>query len=184
MMEDLAMHILEILMNSIHACAKNIKFIVQDSTINDKISMSVEDDGKGMSSEQVQKISSPFMTGRSTRKVGLGVAFLKGLTEQCNGDFLVESEVGKGTRVLASVQKSFIDTPPMGNLGEIIMECIQANEEIDYIFHYMTDTNEFVFNTKEIKKELDGVSILEPSILLWIKDYVNQQVNMIKEDEG
>ena len=183
-MQDLAMHILEILMNSIHACAKNIKFIVQDSLINDKIIMTVEDDGKGMTEEQVQNISSPFMTGRTTRKVGLGVAFLKGLTEQCNGEFLVESKVGVGTKVSASVQKSFIDTPPMGDLGEIMMECIQASDQIDYLFEYKTDTKEFIFDTKEIKKELDGVSLLEPSILLWIKDYINQQIDMIKEDEG
>ncbi len=184
MMEDLAMHILEILMNSIHACAKNIKFIVQDSDLDDKIVMQVEDDGKGMTEEQVQRVSSPFMTGRSTRKVGLGVAFLKGLTEQCNGEFLVTSKVGEGTTVTASVQKSFIDTPPMGNLGEIMMECIQADESIDYLFEYKTDKNSFLFDTKEIKKELDGVSLLEPSILLWIKDYINEQISLLKEDAG
>lgn len=183
MMLDLAMHILEILMNSIHALAKNIKFSIHDSKLDDKIIMIVEDDGKGMSEEQVSKITSPFMTGRTTRKVGLGVAFLKGLTEQCNGEFKVSSKLGEGTTVSASVQRSFIDTPPMGDIGEIIMECIQANEDIDYLFTYKTDEDEFVFDTKEIKKELEGVSLLEPSVLLWIKDYINQNINSLKGDK-
>lgn len=183
MMLDLAMHILEILMNSIHALAKNIKFSIRDSKLDDKIIMIVEDDGKGMSEEQVSKITSPFMTGRTTRKVGLGVAFLKGLTEQCNGEFKVSSKLGEGTTVSASVQRSFIDTPPMGDIGEIIMECIQANEDIDYLFTYKTDEDEFVFDTKEIKKELEGVSLLEPSVLLWIKDYINQNINSLKGDK-
>ena len=182
-MEDLAMHILEILMNSIHALSKNIKFTIHDSSLNDKIIMIVEDDGKGMSEEQVAKISSPFMTGRTTRKVGLGVAFLKALTEQCNGEFNVSSSIGIGTTVKASVQKSFIDTPPMGDLGEIIMECIQADDQIDYLFIYKTDLDEFIFDTKEIKKELEGLSLQEPSILLWIKDYINQNINSLKGDK-
>ena len=48
---------------------------------------------------------------------------------------------------------------------------------------YKTDEDEFVFDTKEIKKELEGVSLLEPSVLLWIKDYINQNINSLKGDK-
>ena len=54
MMEDLAMHILEILMNSIKAGAKLITLKIRDSFNDDVIAFSIEDDGKGMDEEMVK----------------------------------------------------------------------------------------------------------------------------------
>ena len=112
----------------------------------------------------------------------MGVAFMKGLTEQCNGTFRITSKVGSGTTVEASVQKDNIDTPPMGDLGEMMMDCIQADESIEFELTYATDSKQFVFQSSEIKEQLAGVSLLEPSILLWIKEYINQGIDQAKED--
>ncbi len=182
MMEDLAMHLLEILMNSIHAGAKKIIVKIINSTKHDLIFVSVLDDGKGMDEETARKAADPFHTSRKTRKVGMGLAFLKGLAEMCGGTFTLVSEPGKGTAVEATVQKSNIDTPPLGDIGEIMMDSIQANGEIEYELIYSDDDGQFTFSTNEVKEMLDGVSILEPEILLWIKDYINQGISKSKED--
>ena len=182
MMEDLAMHLIEILMNSIHALAKHISVVIKDSEKEDVIDVTVCDDGKGMSKEMVEKVTSPFTTSRTTRKFGMGLAFLKGLCELCNGFYTLESELGRGTTIHFSIQKSHIDAPPLGDLGEMSMAVIQANEEIQYTLTYKTDQKEFHFSTDEVKAQLDGLSLLEPSILLWIKEYINQGVNLIEED--
>ncbi len=183
MMEDLAMHTLEILMNSVHADAKNIKLDITDSAERDELVISVLDDGKGMSEETAKKASDPFYTSRTTRKIGMGLAFLRGLAETCGGAFTLESELGKGTLVRASVQRSNIDTPPLGDLGEMLMESIQANGDIEYELAYETDDDRFQFSTREAKEMLDGVSILEPEVLLWIKDYINEGISKLKEDK-
>ena len=107
---------------------------------------------------------------------------MKGLTEMCDGRFDVESEVGKGTLVKASVRRDNIDVPPLGDLGDMMMQCIMADENIDFVFSYKTDFNEFVFRTEEVKRELDGVSLLEPEILLWIKSYINEGIVLTKEE--
>ncbi len=182
MMEDLAMHILEILMNSIKAGASLITLKIRDSFNDDVIAFSIEDDGKGMDEEMVKKAADPFTTSRTTRRIGMGLAFMKGLAETCNGDFRIESTVGKGTVVHASVQKLNIDTPDLGNLGEMMMESIQSDENIDYVLEYETDYGQFVFDTRIIKEELAGVSLLEPEILIWIKEYINQGIEQAKED--
>ncbi len=182
MMEDLAMQILELLMNSIQAGASVIRLEILDSTLKDVIRIILEDNGKGMSEEFVARVTDPFTTSRKTRKVGMGVAFFKGLTEMCNGSFDIRSELGKGTVIEASVQKSFIDTPPLGDIGEMMMYCIQANEETDYILDYKTDTNEFNFRSAEVRELLEGVSLQEPDILLWIKGYINEGIENVKED--
>ena len=182
MMEDLAMHMMEIIMNSITANSHNIEIDILDSVKKNVIEMTIKDDGKGMTKEFLCKIVDPFTTGRDTRKVGLGVSFMKGLTEMCDGSFDIESEVGKGTTLKAVVRRDNIDVPPLGDLGEMMMQCIMADESKDFVFSYRTDSGEFIFTTEEVKKELDGVSLLEPEILLWLKSYINEGIVRAKEE--
>jgi hypothetical protein len=64
----------------------------------------------------------------------------------------------------------------------MMMECIQASDQIEYEMTYETDSSKFVFQSREIKEQLAGVSLLEPEILLWIKEYINENVEGKKED--
>ena len=181
MMEDLAMHTLEIVMNSVHAGAKNIKIEITDSAAGDELVISVTDDGKGMDEETARKAADPFYTSRTTRKIGMGLAFMKGLAETCSGTFTLNSVPGEGTVVRASVQRSNIDTPPPGDFGQMLMESIQANGETEYEFVYITDDGRFEFDTASAREMLDGVDILEPEVLLWIREYINEGINSVKE---
>ena len=181
MMEDLAMQLLELLMNSIQAGAKNITLKITDSLKNNRILMVLLDDGKGMSPELLARVSDPFTTTRTTRKVGLGVAFMKGLCESCNGSFVIDSVEGIGTSVKAEVEKNWIDTPPLGDLGCMMMYAIQADENINYTLSYGNDQNEFVFQSAQVREMLEGVSMQEPEILLWIKEYINQNIEALQE---
>ncbi|HAE17559.1 MAG: ATP-binding protein [Solobacterium sp.] len=182
MMEDLAMQILELLMNSIHAGASHIYLTITESVKENLIQVHLEDDGKGMSEEFVAKVTDPFTTTRKTRKVGMGVAFFKGLTDMCNGRFEINSRPGTGTLITAELQRDWIDTPPLGNIGEMMMYCIQADENISYVLKYSNDKSDFIFQSDEVKAMLDGVSLLEPEILLWVKDYINEGIEHVKED--
>lgn len=181
MMQDCAMQILEIVMNSIHANSRFIEVHVTDSINSNLLEFIIIDDGKGMDEETCKNVTDPFVTSRSSRKIGMGLPFMKGLTEQCNGHFEISSKIGVGTKVVASVQRDHWDTPTLGDLGEMMMFAIQANEDIDYLFSYQTDTQKFVFDTKEVKNTIDGMSLLEPDILLWIKEYINQSIQLTKE---
>ncbi|MEG0077643.1 ATP-binding protein [Anaerorhabdus sp.] len=182
MMQDCAMQILELIMNSIHANSSFIEVYIKDSYLENKYQFKVQDNGKGMSQETLEHVTSPFQTSRTTRKVGLGVAFMKGLTEQCNGSFTITSKEKVGTTIIATVQRNHWDTPAIGDLGEMMMCSIQANEKIDFYFVYETDTQKFVFESKEVKEKIEGVSILEPDILLWIREYINQGIQLAKEN--
>lgn len=175
-MQDLAMHILELLMNSIHANSFNIYLSIRNSLKDNIIEIMLKDDGKGMDDETLKNVTSPFSTSRKTRKIGLGVAFMKALCDQCNGSLIIKSEVNKGTDIIAKIQKNHWDVPPLGNLGEMMMYAIQANENIDYQFIYIDDQHQFDFNTNQIKEEITPIKINEPDILIWIKEYINQGI--------
>ena len=69
-----------------------------------------------MPPELLARVSSPFTTTRTTRKVGLGIPLFKQLAEMCGGELTLESTVGKGTRTQATFTASHMDLPPMGDL--------------------------------------------------------------------
>ncbi len=179
MMQDMSMYCLDIVMNSIKAQATEIKITLIDSKEEDVLSLRIEDNGCGMSEAMQARVCDPFFTTRTTRKVGLGVAFFKSMAMQCEGNFELSSKENVGTMIYSSVKKSHWDAPPLGNMPETLITLIQAKENIHYIFSYQSDKGLFILDTEEIKVILDGVSLLEPSILIWIKEYVSEQLALI-----
>ncbi|MEG2330380.1 ATP-binding protein, partial [Anaerorhabdus sp.] len=75
MMQDCAMQILEIVMNSNHANSKFIEVHIVDSIKNNMLEFTIIDDGKGMDEETCRKVTDPFVTSRSSRKIGMGLPF-------------------------------------------------------------------------------------------------------------
>ena len=61
-------------------------------------SVSIEDNGCGMSAELREHVFDPFFTTRPSRHgSGLGLSMCHGIVEQHGGEVIVESEVGRGT---------------------------------------------------------------------------------------
>ena len=90
------MHILDIVQNSISAGATKIEVLIRIDTVADRLVLEVKDDGCGMSEEMVARVTSPFTTSRTTRKVGLGIPLVKQLADMTNGCFTLQSKVGEG----------------------------------------------------------------------------------------
>ena len=61
-MNDLSMHILDIVQNSISAGATRVTLTVDEAPGTDLLTIVIGDNGKGMTSEQVSRLSDPFFT--------------------------------------------------------------------------------------------------------------------------
>ena len=177
-MKEISMHILDITMNSIKAEASLIEIIIDDSIINNYLKITIKDNGKGMSENTINKVTNPFYTTRTTRKVGLGIPMLKESCERCNSYLKINSQLYVGTTILCCFERSNIDRAPLGNMGETIMTIINSTDNCDLIYTHITDNGTFIFNTIEVKKMLEGLDINDNSILLWIKEYINENVNL------
>lgn len=173
-MDELAMHILDIVYNSIKAKAKLIIIKLKDSVQENVIDIEIIDDGCGMDEEMVKRVVDPFYTTRTTRSVGLGIPLFKEGVEATGGMFSLTSTVNEGTTIHGIYVKDHIDTPRMGDIIETIITLVQGNPDIDYYFEYKKDEFSFVFDTKEIKKILDDVVINEPTIIMWLKEYLKE----------
>jgi len=175
-MKELSMHILDIAMNSVKAEANLIEIKIEESIKNNFIKITIKDNGKGMSKEVLKHVTNPFFTTRTTRKVGLGIPMLKEACERCNGYLEINSELGVGTTVECVLERSNIDRAPIGNIGDTIMVIINSLNDCELIFTHDVDGKEFQISTAQIKEILDNVDINDSNVMLWLKDYVNENI--------
>jgi len=173
---ELALHLLDIAENSVAAKAQNITISVNEDHHADRLQMSVVDDGCGMDEATVARVIDPFFTSRTTRKVGLGLPFLKQAAESCNGNMQITSTPGKGTQVKVEFQYSHIDRMPLGDLAGTFLSLLIASPEINWDFNYIVDGKEFRFESLPVTQALQGISLTEPSILTYLRESIESGV--------
>ena len=182
-MNELSLHILDVCQNSIKADAKLIQIIIEEDIENDFYKIFIGDNGNGMSEKTLSEVSDPFFTTRSTRKVGLGVPLFKMAAEMCNGSFSVDSIINKGTIITAFFEHSHIDRAPLGDIAETIMILVLNEKDIDIYYEHILNNNKYIFDTREIRKVLNGIPFTEYSVILWIKENIkNGIINLQKEE--
>jgi hypothetical protein len=173
---ELALHLLDIAENSIAAGASTVTVTVEENIQTDRLKLSVVDDGQGMDEKMVAMVTDPFVTTRTTRKVGLGIPLLKAAAEACNGWLTIASEVGKGTRLECEFQHSHIDRMPLGDVAGTMLSLIVCAPQIHWIFRHRVNDDEFVFDDQPIKDELGEVPLTEPEILSYVRETLQQGV--------
>ena len=184
-MNELSLYILDLVQNSVTAGARHISILVTIDTSADMLTIVIEDDGCGMSEELLSKVTSPFTTTRTTRKVGLGIPMIMQLCEMCEGHFDIQSEVGKGTKLTLSFQASHVDLPPMGSLPETMLTLVNGTPEgIEFKLVYTLDENSFDFDTEEVRQMLgEDVPLNTPEVLSWIRDYIKENIEEAHKPE-
>jgi len=178
-MKEISMHILDIVMNSIKAKAKLIELYIDDSIKSNMLKIVIKDDGTGMTEDMSRQVTDPFYTTRTTRKVGLGLPMLKESCERCNGYLKIGSELGKGTIVSCCFERDNIDRMPLGNMGDTIMTIINSLENCEFLYNHITDIGNFEISTSYMKKMLETEDIRDSETLLWVRDYVNENLKNI-----
>jgi hypothetical protein len=185
-MREIALHLLDIAENSVAANAKNITLTICEDLQGDRLTASVIDDGKGMSAEMAASVIDPFVTSRTTRKVGLGIPLFKSAAESCNGKLIINSEVGKGTQLYVEFQHSHIDRMPLGDLSSTILTLFVAYPDIHWLFDYVAipangkPEEKFVFDTQPIMADLGDISLTEPVVLTFIREYIENGVARVQ----
>ena len=139
-MQDLSLHLLDIVENSLAASASRIEITIAEDTLNDLLSLEIRDNGKGMDAEARSKALDPFFTTRTTRRVGLGLPLLAQAARQSGGTFELVSEPGRGTTVRAAFQLSHPDLKPLGDIAETLRTILVSRPELDLQFRYTQDS--------------------------------------------
>lgn len=175
-MQDLSLHILDIVENSLTAGAKKVEIRIVEDISQDRLSIEIIDDGQGMDAEMQAKALDPFFTTKTTRRVGLGLPLFQESCEICHGHFLLESHPGKGTKIKAIFPYAHIDRKPLGNLGETLLALIVGHPDVDIYYEHKRDGVKFSLDTKEIKAILEEVPLNDPGVVSFLRTYIFSQL--------
>lgn len=177
-MKELSLNILDIAKNSVKAKAENI-LIKLDET-DETLTLTIKDDGCGMSEETVQNVMNPFYTTRTTRNVGLGIPLLKLAAEQTGGSIEITSVCetdsldSHGTTVTAVFFKNHLDFTPLGDIISTVTVLIQGSPDIDWQFVHSLKGESVELNTKELREILGDVPLDNYEVIKWIEDYLKE----------
>ncbi len=178
-MQEISLNILDIVQNSVRAGASEIEVEIYENVGEDVLFFSVKDNGCGMDEEMVKRVMDPFVTTRTTRKVGMGISLLRSAAEATGGGVELTSELGKGTFIKASFSYSHIDRQPLGNMADTMTALVTMNESIDFFYKHSFDGRIFSFNTAEMKEILGEVPLSDPSIAAWLREYIGEGISNI-----
>ena len=180
-MRELSLNVLDIAQNSISANAALIEIeLIEDTGAND-LMIGIYDNGKGMTPEQVENVRDPFFTTRTTRKVGMGIPLFRFAAEMTGGKLEIDSEVGVGTKVKAYFKTDHLDFTPIGDMASTMISLITMNLNIDFVYRRRIDEKEFTVDTRQLKGILGDVPLNEPSIAMWITQYINENTKQLME---
>lgn len=180
-MIDLAMHMMDIVQNSLRAGAQEIAIDLLENSANHTLLFRVKDNGSGMNGETLKKLADPFFTTRTTRKTGLGVPFLKMTCEQTGGTLKVFSEEGKGSVVEAVYQTDNPDCLPLGDMAGYLTLLLRANPEVCFRFTFGVNETEFILDSNELKEQ--GIEPQYPMMFEAIKEYITENLTDIYQKQ-
>ena len=177
-MKELSLNILDITENSVKAGATLTQVLLEENP--QTLTLTIKDDGCGMSREIVESVVNPFYTTRTTRNVGLGIPLLKMAAEQTGGSIDIVSDTSAdnhGTTVVATFNKNHLDFTPLGDVVASIVTLIQGHPDTDFLFRHTKDNSEILLDTRELRAVLEGVPLDTYEVIKWIEENLTEQYN-------
>ncbi len=133
-MKELSLHLLDLIENSVEAGAHRLDISIEEDPVADRLLLTVRDDGRGMTPEMAAAAADPFVTSRTTRSVGLGLALLSAAAEQAGGRMTIRSSPGEGTEVRVEFQLSHLDRAPLGRTEDTLATVAALHPDLEV--HY------------------------------------------------
>jgi len=178
-LEDLSLHILDIVENAISAKAKRIDVVVIEEPKEDRLVIEIKDDGIGMDEEISQKAIDPFFTTRTSRRVGLGLSLMAQAAQETGGILRIESELGKGTKVTATFQYHHIDRKPLGSMIETMTTLLLGNPELNISYTHQKEGKSYTLNSQWLKERFKDRSFTDPEVIQWLRKHLKEGLGQI-----
>jgi len=178
-LEDLSLHILDIVENAVSAKAKRIDILVIEEPKEDRFVVEIKDDGIGMDEEVSRKAIDPFFTTRTSRKVGLGLSLMAQAAQEAGGMLRIESELEKGTKVTATFQYHHIDRKPLGNMIETMTTLFLGNPELNFSYTHQKEGKSYVLKSQMLNERFKDRSLTDPEVIQWLRDHLKEGLAQI-----
>lgn len=165
---------LDVVQNSVEARSERIELTVTER--DDVLELILVDNGVGMDRETLARAQDPFYTDgvkHPTRKVGLGLPFLRQLVEAVGGTFSIESAPGVGTSLRVAAPRSHWDLPPIGNLAVVFQQSLCFAGDYEMVIKRRRGGVDYSMRRSDLVDALGELDTAGSQALL--KDYIESQ---------
>ncbi|MEE8592455.1 MAG: ATP-binding protein [Spirochaetia bacterium] len=135
-MEDLSLHIFDLIDNSIAAKASRVHLEIREDRRRDRLHIHIEDNGIGMNRQTLNKAKDPFFSTKSGKPVGLGLPLFAQAARESGGCMRVESHLSRGTKIHAEFGLTHPDRKPLGDIEKTLTTLQASHPEIEFSCHY------------------------------------------------
>jgi len=175
---EISLHLLDLIENSLEAGAKQVRVRIVEDPENDWFWLEVEDDGKGMDESLRARATDPFVTGRKTRRVGLGLALLEAACRRCGGELAIWSEAGRGTRIRASFRYHHLDRAPLGDVAGTLMTVLTSRPDLLLTYSHQVGKKSFSFDSAQLQGLVGAGGQINFEVFAWWRDYLTGKIPM------
>lgn len=166
--------LVDVAANSIEAASTNVLVSVLEEA--EKITLKVEDNGKGMAPQILARAFDPFYTEpgkHAKRKIGMGLPFVKQTCDACGGEVSLESTPGVGTTLVCTFAANNIDLPPMGDIPSAVLSLFNYPGSFDLVFTHRSGKVDYTISRSELAEAIGGFDSIESLALA--KDFLSSQ---------
>ncbi|MHC1787229.1 MAG: ATP-binding protein [Christensenellales bacterium] len=179
-MRDISLHLLDLAQNSIRAGAGRLEMSLRLQG-DGGLDITLQDDGCGMDEALRGAADDPFVTSRTTRKVGLGLPLAGASARRTGGDFAIMSRPGEGCRVSLRFMTGHLDCLPLGALDETLLSLILSHPlRPDFCLRLASQAGETLFDTSLIRRALGPeVPLDTPDVMTFMGEMLREQLHTI-----
>jgi len=182
MIEDLAMHLADLVENSLRAGARHISVALRRQ--GDWLEMEVGDDGCGVLDHDLPQIVDPFYTTKPRATIGLGLPLLAQTAEETGGTCSIERRGGGGMRVVASWGWAHPDRPPLGDIVGTLVPLIATSPEVEFTVELGDDQGTWRLCTGEVRERLGEIPLTHPDVLRFLEGALREGMDVAGMKEG
>lgn len=153
-MNELALHVLDVIENSVRANASVIVVTVEEKDEANVLEITVEDNGSGLPVEPEMALD-PFYTTKNGKKTGLGLSLFRAAAEQTGGSLTIERSALGGVVVKAVMILDSIDRSPLGDLATTLSSVVCTNPHLDLCCRLISGNEVCEVRVSDVVQELD-----------------------------
>jgi anti-sigma regulatory factor (Ser/Thr protein kinase) len=152
--EELALHILDLVRNSVEAGAGTVHVTVAENYSANSLVITIEDDGPGIP-VPFEAATDPFFTTKG-KATGLGLGLFRNAAEMMGGHMTIDRSPLGGVRVTGHFRLRHIDRRPMGDLAGVLAGIACTDPQIDLRLNLEAEGEAYTIDVGALRRRYTG----------------------------
>jgi signal transduction histidine kinase len=154
-LRELALHILDLIENALRAGARVIEVSIEEDPRQDRLFLTVEDDGPGLD-VPAERATNPFFTTKEGKATGLGLSLFRFRVEQAGGRLSLERSPLGGLAVRAEMGLNHVDRSPLGDLASTLYTVVLTNPQTELRLRLRRDDEKWSASSRVLAETMPG----------------------------